>query len=506
MVYKMESYLFCWIGFNDLKASRTPDSKELGPIGQVAVSRHYDHIVLLANYSNDDVKQYIDWLGKQTVADIQISKVELTSPTNFGEIYKAVVSTLNTYAEISPDHAFTYHLSPGTGAMSAVWLLLANSSHPAALIESSLEAGVKDTVIPFDISAEFIPDRIKQSDQTLQRLTTGLPPDAPEFEHIIHQSEAMKRVVARARRVALRSIPVLIEGESGTGKELFARAIHKASTRKNMPFISVNCGAIPKELVESMLFGHKKGSFTGANTDHKGYFEEADSGTLFLDEIGELPLEIQVRLLRVIQESEVVRVGEVQPRKIDIRIIAATNRSLVEEIQNKRFREDLYYRIAVAVIKLPALREREGDLALLIDKLVDQVNKESESEPGYKHKKISAKAKNIMLNHSWPGNVRELLNTLRSAAIWSDGDKITEHDINDAMLHLPKAKDDAVDVLNRDLSQGIDLKDIISNVARHYLTRALDESKDNKTKAAKLLGLGNYQTFTNWVEKYGLEK
>ena len=198
-----------------------------------------------------------------------------------------------------------------------------------------------------------------------------MPDEAPEFNDIIHRSEVMQRVILKARRIAPRSIPVLIEGESGTGKELFARAIHDASPRKEKPFVAINCGAIPAELVESELFGHEKGAFTGANTARAGHFEAAHQGTIFLDEIGELPKGMQVKLLRTVQEGEVKRIGATQARKVDIRIIAATNRNLIDEVAAGNFREDLFYRLAVAVIKLPPLRERAGDVSLLIDHFLD---------------------------------------------------------------------------------------------------------------------------------------
>jgi len=503
---KNEKVLISWIGLTDLRASKGElASGELGPIGQAVSKMEFDRIYLIGDHRKEDTDCYISWLKEQTSVEIQSNKAKLSGPTNFGDIYNEAVKVVEPLSQ-KPNIELTFHLSPGTPAMAAVWIILGKTRFPARLIESSREGGVKVSAVPFDISAEFIPDLFRKSDESLQRLTAGLPPEAPEFDHIIHKSHIMQKVVARARRVAPRSIPVLIEGESGTGKELFARAIHQTSPRKDAPFISVNCGAIPSELVESMLFGHKKGSFTGAINDHKGYFESANGGTLFLDEIGELPLDVQVRLLRVIQESEVVPVGEVNPRKVDIRILAATNRSLMNEVQNKSFREDLYYRIAVALIKLPPLRSREGDLGLLIDKLLDQVNQESELEPGFKHKKVSVKAKNIMLKHPWPGNVRELLNTIRSAAVWSDGDKITEIDINDALLMMPDINTGKEQILNQDFQQGIELKEIMAKVASHYLSRALAESNSNKTKAAELLGLGNYQTLSNWIDKYGLQK
>ncbi|MBU1102462.1 sigma 54-interacting transcriptional regulator, partial [Patescibacteria group bacterium] len=351
--------------------------------------------------------------------------------------------------------------------MAAVWILLAKTRFPAELIESSREHGVRTASVPFDISVDFIPDLLRKQDQTLERLAAGLPVEAPEFDDIIHRSEVMQRVVIKARRIAPRSIPVLIEGESGTGKELFARAIHDASPRRDKPFVTINCGAIPSELVESELFGHEKGAFTGAATARIGHFEAAHTGTIFLDEIGELPKEMQVKLLRTLQEGEVKRIGATTTRKVDVRIIAATNRNLIDEVATGSFREDLFYRIAVALIKLPPLREREGDVSLLIDQFIDRINRESSKEPGYKQKKISVSARNLLLLHSWPGNVRELQNTLTRAAVWSLDEELGEEDIREALLPVPSSSKGKDTIFNQPLDQGIDLPEIINTVAVH---------------------------------------
>jgi transcriptional regulator with PAS, ATPase and Fis domain len=385
--------------------------------------------------------------------------------------------------------------------MAAIWLLLAKTRYPARLIETSKEHGVKEVVIPFDLAAEFIPSATRKADDALTRLMQGLPPDSPAFTAIIHRCAAMKRTVAMAHRLALRDVPVLIQGESGTGKELFARAIHQASARRGRPFVAVNCGAIPLELVDAELFGHEKGAFTGATAARAGYFESADGGTLFLDEIGELPLASQVRLLRVLQEREVTRVGSTRPKAIDVRIVAATNRVLPEEIQAGRFREDLFHRLAVGVLILPPLREREGDITLLIDSMLVAINAEAATQPGYSHKNLDVSARNILLRHSWPGNVRELHNTLLRASIWATGDRITADDVASSLAVTVPAKGEAV--LGRPLDQAISLPDLIGVVARHYLERAMAMTHGNKSEAARLLGLGSYQTLSNWLQKYG---
>lgn len=313
----------------------------------------------------------------------------------------------------------------------------------------------------------------------------------------------MKRTIAMAHRLALTNVSVLIQGESGTGKELFARAIHRASRWSANPFVAVNCGAIPEALVDSELFGHQKGAFTGATNDRKGYFEAAEGGTLFLDEIGELPLASQVRLLRVLQEREVTRVGATTPIKINVRIIAATHRALPERIQSGLFREDLYYRIAVGVLKLPPLREREGDLTLLIESSLKTINAEVTHQINKNHKNISTQAKNLLLNHSWPGNVRELRNTLVRACIWATDDTISANDVRES-LEASIAKQ-GNSVLDLPLDQPISIEKIMSGVARHYLTRAMAQTHANKTEAAILLGLGSYQTLSNWLKKYEVE-
>lgn len=498
--------LLTWIGKTDLLASKGDPKAGMGPIAQAAVARQFDEIVLITDFEKKEVEHFTTWLRQQTKSPFVVRYTKLSGPTNFGEIYQSVKAVLTDLsAARKPERAFTFHVSPGTPAMAAVWILLAKTLFHAEVIESSAIAGVQTVNIPFDIAADFIPDLLLQPDSELERLSVGLPPATPEFEKILHRSPEMKRLITRARHVSLRSIPVLIEGESGTGKELLARAIHHASSRRAQPFVVVNCGAIPEELVESELFGHEKGAFTGAAAERKGHFEAADNGTIFLDEIGELPKRSQVKLLRVLQEGEVTRLGSSRARKIDIRIIAATNRVLTEEIALARFREDLFYRLAVAVLRLPPIRDRRGDLGTLIDGLLEQVNGESQSEPGFKNKKLSAGARNVLLQHSWPGNVRELLNTLRRAAVWTPGTTLSEADIREALLPIAgQATGRSSNLLDRNVEEGVDLPAILGEVSASYIKRALHVAQGNKTKAANLLGLGNYQTLTNWMKKNGL--
>ena len=492
----MRSILISWIGHADLKASQE-DADGIGPVAKAVEDGTFDAAFLLTTYG-DEAKRYFDWLeGRASGISLHLLHERLTSPTAFGEVYPAAVRACErARAAGGPGAALTFHLSPGTPAMAAVWIILAKTRFPATIIESSKEHGVREVSVPFDISADFLADLLRQPDRDLERLSAGLPPQAPAFDDIVHRSAEMRRVILRARLVARERlpVPVLIEGESGTGKELMARAIHHSSPRREERFISVNCGAIPENLVESELFGHEKGAFTGAVKMRKGHFEEANRGTLFLDEIGELPLPAQTKLLRVLQEKEVQPVGSNKPCPVDVRVIAATNRTLTEEVAGGRFREDLFYRLAVAVLKLPPFRERGGDVGLVTDHLLGGINVELA-----KDKSLSASARNLLTQHPWPGNVRELHNTLMRAAIWSAGDTITGDDLRGALLSAPG--DRKRDVWDRPLGGGFSIEALLAEIKLHYLNRAMEEAGGIKTKAAGLLGLRSHQTLSNWQKQ-----
>ncbi len=241
------------------------------------------------------------------------------------------------------------------------------------------------------------------------------------LDDLITVSPYMEKVVRLASRAAASNIPVLIEGESGVGKEMVARAIQSHSDRKSKPFLTVNCGAIPEKLVESILFGHEKGAFTGANERHDGKFVEADQGTLFLDEIGELPLDVQVKLLRAVQFNEIDPVGAKRPRSVNIRLISATNKNLIEEIKASRFREDLFYRLNVFPIYVPPLRERREDIAQLAGHFLKRYINITPHSPA---RRISASAQDMLVKHDWPGNIRELENALYRAVVLADGPEL----------------------------------------------------------------------------------
>ncbi len=493
MTNTKQRVLISWIGGTDLKAI---DGQAPGPILATLKAEPFDSVELLYNYPANQVKRYIDWLAVQVGTPVLAHQAPLTSPVNFGEIYQQANRHLNRLKESGA--ALSILLSPGTPAMQAVWILLGKTRFPCTFYQSSVEQGVQQVDIPFEVAAEYIPVAGKLSSAKLSHLAGLDAPIDAAFDNIITHNPRLQTLKAQAQILAQREVPVLIYGETGTGKELFARAIHNASGRANKPFIALNCGAIPSDLVDSVLFGHKKGAFTGATADKPGVFQQANGGTLFLDEFGELEPNVQVRLLRVLQESTFTPVGGIQEQKADIRLITATHRNLMEAVADGTFREDLFYRVAVGVLHLPPLREREGDLLLLADALLVLLAEQNE---GFKHKELSPEAKKIILKHPWRGNVRELQSTLLRSNLWCQRESIGAEDINQALFQMPEKE---ADILDRDVSQGIDLQDIIGEIASRYILRALDCTGHNKTRTAQLLGLNNYQTLNNWMEKYGI--
>lgn len=299
------------------------------------------------------------------------------------------------------------------------------------------------------------------------------------FENIIGRSAVIKHVFEMIERVAGLNVNILVTGESGTGKELVARAIHYGGNRRSMHFVPVNCGAIPENLMESELFGYKKGAFTGATADKKGLFAEAHGGSIFLDEIGELPLNMQVKLLRVIEEKSIRPLGSTEPEPSDVRIIAATNRKLEDEVANNNFREDLFYRLNVIVINIPPLRERKEDITPLalhfINKFAQEMNKDVKS--------ITPKALEALENYRFPGNVRELENIIARCVALESSDVIKSESLPQNLF--------GGDVLDFEppLSSKIELDKIVENVERRLIERALNKTGGNKTEAAKLLGI-----------------
>jgi DNA-binding NtrC family response regulator len=295
---------------------------------------------------------------------------------------------------------------------------------------------------------------------------------------MIGKGAAMKAIFDKVAKTAPSSGRVLITGENGTGKELVARAIHEHSKRADGPFIKLNCAAIPSELIESELFGHEKGAFTGATQQRRGKFELADGGTLFLDEVGDMNPSAQAKVLRVLQENELERVGGADTIKVDVRVVAATNKDLPAEIAAGRFREDLYYRLAVVPIELPPLRGRREDIPTLVEHFVEQVC----ADNGTRTKKVASGAPTLLMQHDWPGNVRELKNVVeRLAILTGDAEIITEADVGDA---LPRVK-----AVKADFSRGTPFKDLVAAAEREIIIAALEANDHHVSNTARELQL-----------------
>jgi len=333
-----------------------------------------------------------------------------------------------------------------------------------------------------------------------------------QFEDLISNAPSMRSVVAMGERGAKANIPILITGESGVGKEVIARAIQGASQRSAQPFVTVNCGAIPENLVESILFGHEKGSFTGANAKHLGKFQDAHTGTLFLDEIGELPLDMQVKLLRVLQEGEVDPIGSKRPVPVDVRIISATNRDLADQVKDGHFREDLYYRLNVFPIQVPSLRERREDIGSLTEHFISRFNaQEKMSVNG-----ASADTLDLLRNFDWPGNVRQLENTIFRAMILSDGDMLQLHDFPQISGQLPPislSKDpiEQAPPLGATVkSAGVDVMDPdghlrrLEDIEKDLIKFAIDTYHGHMSEVARRLGIGR-STLYRKVREHGVD-
>ncbi len=501
-----KKWLISWIGKTDHDAFEGRLGQDLGPIATaLAGEQRYDRVYLLTNYEFERSQRFCSWLEQKCGypdSAVDLYGIDLPSPIDYAAIYTEVSNHLKSAHLPQEDVELTFHLSPGTPAMAAIWIILAKTRFPARLIQTSRERGLEPVDFVFDLASDFLPEFLRRSGERIDRLAAGPNDASRHFGKIIHRSATVRQQVDLAQRIAAHDVPVLVLGETGTGKELFAEALHAASTRASKSFIAVNCGAIAPELASSELFGHKKGAFTGAVSDRKGHFLEASGGTLFLDEVGDLPLETQVRLLRALQAKEVTPLGSSQPVKVDVRVIAATHRDLAADVGTGRFREDLFHRLAVGILRLPPLRDRDGDIDLLLDTFLDQINADARGKPESQEKKISVDARKLLNSYAWPGNVRELYHTLLRASIWSLSPEIEATDVSSALLQVQRQGDT---VLGRPISQGIDLQGLLDEVSKDYVIRALAQTGGRKSLAAKILGFSNHQTLNNWMKRLGIE-
>ena len=349
--------------------------------------------------------------------------------------------------------------------------------------------------------AAGIKRRRKEEERRVLRRAMSKAVDRGE---IVGRSDLMQEVFRLVEQVAPARSTVLITGESGTGKELIAKAIHEASTRAGRPFVTVNSSNIPSELLESELFGHTRGAFTGAIAAKKGLFEVADGGSIFLDEIGDIPPETQVRLLRVIQEREFTPLGDTAPRRVDVRIIAATNIDLKEAVRQGSFREDLYYRLAVVPIELPPLRDRREDILPLAQHFINKYNEENGRNVA---EQIAPEVLALLELYSWPGNVRELENTIERAVVIAPGDEITKEclrpEISDPQSVVSTSHEGASNAAVQDIGRGINFYEEVRRFEIDLIRRALEQTSGHQSRAARLLGM-NATTLNSKIKTYNI--
>ncbi len=411
------------------------------------------------------------------------------------EIAESGEAALTMVDSFGPDVILTDVKMPKMGGLDLLATLRAKQVAATVIVMSAygnidlaleaMKAGAYDYVSkPFKQDEIVLALRKAEERESLRRENRALKEQIRhenQYESILAKSPQMEEIFRTITKIAEFKTTVLIMGESGVGKELVAKAIHGRSNRKANPFVAINCGAIPENLLESELFGHRKGAFTDANADRRGLFEEASGGTLFLDEIGELPLNLQVKLLRALQEETIRRLGDTKDVKIDTRIIAASHRDLGAEAKAGRFREDLYYRINVLPIFIPPLRARREDINLLIDHFVARNN----ARLGTHIRGLASDARKLLLEYAWPGNVRELENTIERAMVLADGDILQVTD-------LPERIRDALDPVQVQLASGeLSIKKTTFAIEEILIRRALTKTKGNRTRAAEVLEISH---------------
>lgn len=457
-----------------------------GPILTVVAERPFDRVYLFttpkASEISDKTKAAI--LERHAEIEVEILEVPLKDPTNYLGIFKQLRSHFKKLNLAHPDAAYSISVSSGTPHMHACWLLLAASGEiPASILQSSPPEFVPEGRSPvreIDIHQKEFPTITRPLDGSEPEgddeasisdacRDLGIVGDDPAFRKALHEAHIFSQYD---------DFHLLLLGETGSGKEYFAKFIHHLGPRVGRPMITVNCSSIPENLVESQLFGHKKGSFTGASMDHEGKFKSADRGVLFLDEIGELPLPAQAKLLRVLDQGEIEPVGSNRPVKINVRVIAATHQNIREMVAAGTFREDLYQRFGSSVA-IPSLRSRKGDIPILAIHLLTAWNVRHQHQ-----KRLSPSAINELIRYPWPGNVRELRRVIQQTAMLASGKVIKPEELR---FEAP-LRTNPLSVLP-DPSEGFKLPDFLDEIKLHMIERSMELSDGVQARAARLLGL-----------------
>lgn len=480
--------LLTFTGFHDPYAvGLIGQDEQPGPILSLVGARPFDRIIL---FSTPGTK-------KNTIAttqalhtfhpelDVEVRDLPLADPTGYVAILRGLRAHAHEIYQHTPHAQYFVAVASGTPQMHACWVLLTASGEiPAHLLHVRPPRFVskeRPLVSAVDLTTPEFP-LVRAQIGTMEG-SEGTPPDietAVRQLGIVGDHPAVQKALEMGAMLAASRVPILLLGETGTGKELFARLVHRLSGRPGDLFVPLNCAAIPKDLVESMLFGHKRGAFTGAVSDQSGKFDQADRGTLFLDELAELPLPTQAKLLRVLQDGVVEPLGGERPHKVDVRIIAATNQDVRKAIKRGQFREDLYYRLNVGEIRLPPLRERRSDIPKIALSVLDRVNATLK-----KPKRFSPGALTRLQQHPWPGNVRDLENVIersvrlaRREVLGADDLLITEPVLAaDPLATLPEPH------------EGFSLEEYLTSARKQLILRALEAARGNQSEAARLLGI-----------------
>ncbi len=493
--------LLTWLGTKDID---NMSEGRLAAIASIAVKSKipFDKIVILANQREEVWSEFENFIQKRLAiagrpaAEVAVKQAHIESPIDYPTIARETERWVGKLSDEADQ--LTINLTSGTPAMTVLSVLVGKGKSNVHFVQVSPDNELIAADIPLDFGREYIRSAAKNQASG----AVASPKLADAFSSITALSSEMQQVVTKAKRVATSEVPALILGETGTGKEEMAKAMHKASLRADKPMKTVNSGALAPSLVDSTLFGHKKGAFTGADKDYPGLFEQADGGTLFLDEVGELSLDIQVKLLRAIQQGEVTPLGSTETKTVDVRVIAATHQNLPQLVAEGKFREDLFYRLAVGIITIPSLKQRLADIPAIVSQLTAQINKAGAKHPAYIGKEISEDGIKFICEQPWPGNIRELWSTLNRAFLWSNSPVVNRHDLSKAMLTRPIESDDVS--ISLTFHDKVDIVQLTDNFQKKYVEAALKASGNVKKHATQMLGLKDHQTLTNWMKRLGI--
>lgn len=480
--------LLTFTGFHDpFFKGLIGQEEQLGPILSLLSLRLFDKIYLFDTPATQKITKNTQKaiLKQYKNSEVEVLGVDLDDPTDYLAILKGLRVHLGEIQNKLMPANFFIAVASGTPQMHACWVLLAAAGEiPARILHvrpSQFVTKEKPLVSEVNLISRQFPIVRSQIGTSFEDDKKGL-----SIENVITQlgfvadDPKMHRIIEIGAMLAPSTAPVLIYGETGTGKELIARFIHNLSERKTGSFVPINCAAIPEDLIESLLFGHKKGAFTGAVSDQLGKFDVADKGTLFLDELGDLPLSAQAKLLRVLQDGMVEPIGDKKPHKVDVRIIGATNRDLHKLVRQGKFREDLYYRLNVGELKLPPLRERRNDIPKLALHTLDRINGSLR-----KPKRLSPEALSRLQAHSWPGNVRDLENVIERSVRLCRNDVL---EADDLLITNPITYADPLEALPAPF-EGFSLDEFLTSARKQLILKALEASGGNQSKAARLLGI-----------------